>query len=78
MLDSIWVTAGFLAADIIAIFLLLRHLRRPVDARRISMIPRSMLNLAILILIVTAFAIAAHIVSLLTGEQLKPRRPKGM
>ncbi len=78
MFDSLYFTVGLLLPDPALTWWLIRYTRRPIDPRRIPLVPRSVITLLLLLLVVVALVIGAHIVSLLTGEQLKPRRRRGM
>ena len=49
--------------------------KKPVDPLKPRIIPYA---LVMIILAAAILATAAHIVSILTGEQVQPRRPKGM
>lgn len=78
MLDSLPFSIGLLIADIALIWLLLRYTNRPIDPKRIPLVPRSVVMLGILLLLVGGLVIGAHIVSLVTGHQLQARRRRGM
>ena len=70
-------TITFLALVIeLALFLFCRaQLRRPVDVTRPRLIPY---NAVMIVVGLAALATLAHLISLLTGHQIAPRRPRGM
>ena len=75
MTNSMLITLLVLAAEIgLFVFCLIRT-RRPIDPLKPRMLPY---NLILIILAVAIFATLAHIISLLTGQQLLPRQRKGM
>lgn len=73
--SSLTFTLILLAIEVgVFVFCLLRA-RRPIDPLRPRLINY---NLILILLAVVIMATLAHIVSLISGQQLMPRRSKGM
>ena len=75
MTTNLIITLLVLTAEVAVFLLCLVRARRPIDPLRPRLIPY---NLIMILLAVAIFATLAHIVSLVTGQQLMPRRGKGM
>ena len=75
MTSSLTITLIILAAEVALFILCLIRVRRPVDPLRPRLIPY---NVIMILLTVAIFATLAHVISLMTGNQLMPRRGKGM
>lgn len=75
MTDQLWYTCAFLAVEIGLFLACLIQVRKPIDPLKPRMLPY---NIIMIFLTVAIFATIAHIISLLTGHQLMPRRGKGM
>lgn len=69
------ITLAVLAVELALFLVCLYRARQPVDPLRPRLLPY---NLIMIFLAVAIFATLAHIVSLYTGQQLMPRRGKGM
>ena len=78
MLNSVWFSVALLCADLIVIGLIWRWQKRPIVPGKVGLIPRNVVGLFQLILVIIGFAILAHIISLITGVQVKPKRKMGM
>jgi hypothetical protein len=68
--QSLWISVAVFIVELALIFLCRHYQKKPVDPLRPRLIP---LNLVFLALVIIAFATLAHIVSLVTGTQVKPR-----
>ncbi|MCA0199467.1 MAG: hypothetical protein LCH56_01350 [Proteobacteria bacterium] len=75
MTDQLWMTVGILVVEIALFLACLVQVRKPIDPLKPRMLPY---NIIMIFLTVAIFATVAHIISLLTGHQLAPRRGKGM
>lgn len=75
---SIAVSVAFLVVNLGAVWWLYRYARRPRDPLRPGLLPNSLANFLFLLLVIVAFAASAHIVSLVTGKRVEPRRKKGL
>lgn len=75
MTSNLTITLIILAAEIALFIVCLIRIRRPVDPLRPRLIPY---NVIMILLTVAIFATLAHVISLMTGSQLMPRRGKGM
>jgi hypothetical protein len=75
MSDSLIVTLLVLAAELGIFAFCLHRVRQPPDPLRPKLIPY---NIVMVFLVVAIFATVAHIISLVTGQQLMPRRGRGM
>ena len=69
------VTVGVLIAEIILIGLCYYKTKQPVDPNKPRLFPYA---LVIVMLCLAVLATLAHIISLLTGQQVQPRRRRGM
>ncbi len=69
------ITVGVLIVEIILLAFCLIQSKKPADPLKPRMIPYAFL---IVVLVAAILATVAHIVSLVTGQQVQPRRPKGM
>ena len=74
-MTSLQITISALVVEITLFVLCVLAARRPIDALRPRMIPYNFIMIA---LFVAMLATTAHIISLMTGNQLMPRRGKGM
>ena len=74
-MTSLQVTIAVLVVEIALFVLCVLAARRPIDPLRPRLIPY---NVIMIILFVAMLATTAHIISLMTGHQLMPRRGKGM
>jgi hypothetical protein len=73
--QALWISVGLLVIELAAI-VYVRHLqKKPIDPLRPRLIP---LNFIFLTLVIAAFATMAHILSILTGVQVAPRRRRGL
>jgi hypothetical protein len=75
MSDQLLITIAVLAAEVVLFLVCLVQVRKPIDPLKPRLLPY---NIIMILLTVAIFATIAHIVSLLTGHQLAPRRSKGM
>lgn len=75
MSSELTITLLVLAAEVALFVICLVQARRPVDPLRPRMLPY---NVIMILLAVAFFATVAHLVSILSGQQLMPRRGKGM
>ncbi|MGE3477267.1 MAG: hypothetical protein AB7H70_15800 [Rhodospirillaceae bacterium] len=75
MTEQLWITAAFLIVEIALFLVCLIQVRKPIDPLKPRMLPY---NIIMIFLTVAIFATTAHIISLVTGHQLAPRRGKGM
>ncbi|MBM3513100.1 MAG: hypothetical protein FJX59_05225 [Alphaproteobacteria bacterium] len=75
---SIALSVALLVADFAAIWGLYKYSKRPIDPLRPRLIPNSVNTFLFLVLVIVSFAIMAHIVSLVTGVQLQPKRKRGL
>lgn len=75
MTTQLAITLVILAAEIGLFLFCLVRVRQPVDPLRPRLLPY---NVIMIFLTVAIFATLAHIISLVTGHQLAPRRGKGM
>jgi hypothetical protein len=66
---------GALVAELALLAYFWVQSRKPPDPARIRVFPY---NVAIIVVTLLIFLTLAHIVSLVTGTQVQPRRPKGM
>lgn len=69
------VTLAVLAAEVVLFLVCMWRVRQPINPLRPRLLPY---NLIMILLVVAIFATIAHIISLVTGQQLMPRRGKGM
>lgn len=74
-MTSLQITIAVLVAELALFVLCVLAARRPIDPLRPRLMPY---NAIMLVLFVAILATTAHIISLLTGHQLMPRRGKGM
>jgi len=74
-MTSLQITIAVLVVEIALFGLCVRAARRPIDPLRPRLIPYNVIMLA---LFVAILATTAHVISLMTGNQLMPRRGKGM
>ena len=74
-MTSLQITIAVLVAEITLFALCVLAARQPVDPLRPRLMPY---NLIMILLFVAILATTAHIISLMTGHQLMPRRGKGM
>lgn len=72
---SLTLTLIILGIEVAAFVFCLLRARRPIDPLRPRLINY---NLILILLAVAIMATLAHVISLLTGHQLAPRRGKGM
>lgn len=75
MTQQMIITIAVLAAEVALFVVCLMRVRKPVDPLRPRLLPY---NLIMILLAVAIMATIAHIISLSTGQQLMPRRGKGM
>jgi hypothetical protein len=75
MSDSLIITLLALAAELALFAFCVHRVRQPIDPLRPRLIPY---NLVMIFLVVAIFATLAHIISLVTGQQLMPRQRKGV
>lgn len=75
MSTDMMITLAVLAVEVVLFLLCLMRIRQPVDPTRPRLLPY---NIIMIFLVVAIFATIAHIISLITGHQLQPRRGKGM
>jgi hypothetical protein len=75
MTDQLKITFLVLAAEVILFAVCTIRARRPFDPLRPRIMPY---NAIMIFLAVAIMATVAHIISLMTGHQLMPRRGKGM
>jgi hypothetical protein len=75
MFDSLTLTLLVLAGEGAVFLLCLYRVRQPIDPLRPRLVPY---NIIMILLAVAMMATAAHVISLLSGHQLMPRRSKGM
>lgn len=75
MTSQLTITLLVLAVEVALFLVCFLQVRRPVDPLRPRMLPY---NVIMILLAVAIFATLAHVVSLLSGQQLMPRRGKGM
>ncbi|MCB2108306.1 MAG: hypothetical protein KDE14_11425 [Rhodobacteraceae bacterium] len=72
---ELMISVGLLVVEVVLILLCRQWAKKPIDPLK----PRLVNPTIVLFLLAVAFlATAAHVVSLITGVQLKPRRMKGM
>lgn len=69
------VTGTILLVEIALVLFCYIQTKKPVDPLKPRLIPYPLL---MIVLVAAILATVAHIVSLLTGQQVQPRRPKGM
>lgn len=74
-MTSLHITIAVLVLELALFFLCVMLGRRPADPLRPRIIPY---NAIMIFLFVAMLATAAHIVSLVTGHQLMPRRKLGI
>lgn len=74
-MTSLQITIAVLVVEIALFALCLWRGRQPIDPLRPRLIPY---NVIMILLFVAILATTAHIISLMTGNQLMPRRGKGM
>jgi hypothetical protein len=72
---EIAVTLAILLAELGLLAFFFVQSRKPPDPNRVRVFPYTFATIAMTLLI---FLTAAHLISLLTGTQVQPRRPKGM
>jgi hypothetical protein len=75
MSSQLLTTLLFLGVEVALFVVCLMQARKPVDPLRPRLLPY---NVIMILLAVAIFATLAHVISLLTGQQLAPRRGKGM
>jgi hypothetical protein len=75
MSHQLIITLLVLAAELGLFALCVVISRRPIDPLKPRLVPY---NIIMIFLAVAIFATAAHVISLLTGQQLMPRQRKGM
>ncbi len=75
MNDQLLLTLLVLALEVGLFLVCVVRARRPIDPLRPRLLPY---NVIMIFLAVAIFATLAHVISLLTGHQLMPRRGKGM
>ena len=75
MSSELVVTLVILVVEIALLVYCFMQSRRPPDPGRIRVFPY---NLALIVLTLAILLTLAHVVSLITGVQLQPKRPKGM
>ncbi len=66
---------GVMAATVVLFGICYIQDRKPVNVAKPRMLPY---RLIMMVLIVAFLAMAAHVISLLTGQQIKPRGKMGM
>jgi ABC-type transport system involved in multi-copper enzyme maturation permease subunit len=69
------VTLAILVAEIGLLLFCFFQSRKPPIPGKVRVFPYT---LAIIVLTLLVFLTVAHLISLLTGTQLQPKRPKGM
>ena len=74
-MTSLQITIAVLVVEVALFALCVLAARRPNDPLRPRLMPY---NLIMILLFVAILATTAHIISLMTGHQLMPRRGKGM
>lgn len=75
MSHQLIITLLLLAAEVGLFVLCVIVSRRPIDPLKPRLIPY---NIIMIFLAVAIFATIAHVISLLSGQQLMPRQRKGM
>lgn len=75
MSDSLAITLLVLAGEIGLLAFCYHRSRKPIDPLHPRLVPY---NIVMIFLVVAIFATVAHIVSLVTGQQLMPRRRRGL
>ena len=70
-----FVSVGLLITEVALILWCIRIQKRPIDPLKPRLIPT---NILMVVLSIAFLATAAHVVSLVTGHQLQPRKMKGM
>ena len=75
LLSQLTITLGALGLELAIFALLLVQSRRPPIAGKVRLFPYGPMMIFMVVLFLVT---AAHLVSLYTGTQLLPRRPKGM
>lgn len=73
--QALWISVALLVVELAALVYVRRLQKRPVDPLRPRLLP---LNFIFLGLVIITFATMAHIVSILTGVQVKPRSKRGL
>ena len=74
-MTSLQITIAVLVVEIALFALCVLAARRPIDPLRPRLMPYTLI---MILLFVAIRATTAHIISLMTGHQLMPRRGKGM
>ena len=75
MMTGLAITLGLLVIEVFLFLICYYKSKQPVDPAN----PRILPYTAIMILLALAiFATLAHVVSVVTGQQVEPRKPKGM
>lgn len=74
-MDELYSTLGLLVVEIAVLAYLTYQSRKPPTPGQVRLFPYGALSLVVFVMILLT---AAHLVSLLTGTQLQPRRPKGV
>lgn len=69
------ITVAILLVEIVLIAICYIQTLKPADPLKPRLLPYGFL---MIVLIAVLLATLAHIVSLVTGQQVQPRRPKGM
>jgi hypothetical protein len=69
------VTVIILLIEIALVIFCYIQSKKPVDPLKPRLLPYALL---MVVLVAAILATVAHLVSLLTGQQVQPRRPKGM
>jgi hypothetical protein len=75
MTSSLGITIGVLVLEVALFAFCIYQARKPIDPLRPRLLPY---NVIMIFLAVAIFATAAHIVTLMTGQQLMPRQRKGI
>ena len=75
MTTELFITFGVLAAEIGLFIFCMIMSKRPVKPGKVRLVPYSMV---MVLLTAAIFATIAHAISLITGEQVMPKRRRGM
>lgn len=73
--EQVWIFGGILVAEVAALAFITIKGRKPPVPGEVRIFPYAA---ATVILTVLVLLTVAHIVSLITGEQLQPKRRKGL
>jgi hypothetical protein len=68
-------TCALLLLEIVALAIVYSQSRKPPDLKKVRIMPYAAISVFLTLLV---FLTAAHLISLLTGTQVQPRKPKGM